>query len=103
MLVKLFEGRFAVATSISMFTSLPKRRCFKKSQILINSFKATLQIIKVDRFNTLFMALFGGQIKLLHCHIQSVMNGESSTESIDRFIDLDIIYYTQATQVVGQL
>lgn len=49
------------------------------------------------------MTLFGDQIKLLHCHIQSVMNGESSTESIDRFIDLDIIYYTQATQVVGQL
>lgn len=60
-------------------------------------------ILKVDRFNTLSMTLFGGQIKLLHCHIQSVMNEEYSTESHDRFIDLDIIYYTQATQVAGEL
>lgn len=57
-------------------------------------------ILKVDRFNTLCMTLFGGQIKLLHCHIQRVMNEESSTESIDKFLDLDIIYYTQ---VAGEL
>lgn len=39
---------------------------------------------KVDRFNTLFLTLFGGQIKLSHRHMQSVTNNESSTESIDR-------------------